>query len=212
MNIIELNKRIAKAIEYSGLKQKEIAEKVGLTTSEMSNIVKGVVKNPKLKVLVELAKICKVDLRWLITGEGEMIKQEPIKYGAEDLVMVPIYGRIPAGKLTHIEEIYEGQIPVLKKDVPPEAFALKVIGNSMAPELEESDIVVIVPTQLENLKGKGEIVALRIHTDTTIKCLHILKDKIILSSINRAYPPIVVTPDEIDAIFKVILKIKKYKE
>lgn len=209
---MELKERILKAIEYSNLTQSQVEKALNLRQHSISEMVRGVVKNPKLRVLVELAKITKVDLRWLVTGEGRMVEQEPIRYKEEDLVMVPILGRIPAGNPSYAEEVRDGSVPALKSDVPEDAFALKVDGESMVPELENGDIVIVVPVQLEELRGKGEMVAVRIHTDTLIKRFYKNEKEIRLVSTNPNYQSKFINPCDIGFLGRVIMKIKKYKE
>ena len=208
---MNLNERIARSIDFINLSQTEVAMQLGVTQQDISNWRRGIVKNPKIEVLIKLAEICNVDLKWFITGKGEMEKIEPIKYGAEDLTLIPILGNIPAGFPVYAEEVRDGHVPYMKKEIPNDAFALKVIGDSMEPELEENDIVICYLTQLDNLKGNGEIVAVRYGSDSVVKCLYIDKDRIILSSLNPKYKPIIVKFHDIDIIAKVLSKIKKYK-
>lgn len=209
--MMELKERITRILDLSGLKRKEVARQLNIQPQDVSNMAGGWTKNPKIDILMKLAKICKVDAGWLITGHGTMIKEEPIKYGANDLTLVPILGSIPAGIPLYAEEVRDGKIPYLKKDLPSDAFALNVTGDSMLPELEENDIVVCYLTRLNELKGNGEIVAVRIGTDSMIKCLYKERDKIILTAFNPKYRPMIVKLIDIDVIAKVLCKIKKYK-
>lgn len=208
---MNLHERIARSVDLSGLSQNDIARQLETTQDNVSNWVRGVVKNPKIEVLTKLAEICNVDLKWLITGKGEMIKSEPIKYGSNDLTLIPILGRIPAGFPVYSEEIRDGHVPYMRDKVPKNAFALKVDGDSMEPELEDGNIVICIPKSYDELQGKGEIVALRMHTETTIKRFIKCKNQVVLSSINTKYQPIVIKPEEISFLAKVISKIKNYK-
>jgi SOS-response transcriptional repressor LexA len=209
---MSINERIAQSIEKSGLRKIDVAKSLNLKPTDISYMIGGSAKNPKVEVLIKLAEICKVDLKWLITGKGEMEKSEPIKLKEEDLTLIPILGYIPAGMPVYAaEEVREGTVPYLKKEISKDAFALKVYGDSMEPELEENDIVVCIPKSLEELPGKGEIVAVRIHTETAIKRFLKCNNQVILTSINSKYAPIVIKPEEIGFLAKVVCKIKKYK-
>jgi len=208
---MNLSERIARSLDFSNVTQEEVARVLKVRQPYVSDIVRGVVKNPKIEVLIKLAEICKVDLKWLITGKGEMVKSEPIKYKADDLILIPILGQIPAGFPVYAEEVRDGHVPYMKRDTPKDAFALNVTGDSMEPELEENDIVVCYLTQLDHLKGDGEIVAVRIGTDSVIKCLYKEREKIVLASINPKYRPIITKCADVDVIAKVLSKIKKYK-
>jgi len=207
---MNLNKRIEKAIEYSGFTQLEVAKALNIPQQRISEMVRGMTKNPKLNVLVNLAKVCKVDLRWLVTGEGDMIKSENVKIGQEDLILVPVIGTVTAGLVTYAQEIKEEKMWFFTKEIPRGAFALRIAGDSMMPELASGDIVVCAPKQVEELKGKGEIVVLKIDVDSMIKCLHKNKKNIILTSMNQAYQPFIISQDKIKSMAKVIFKIRKY--
>jgi repressor LexA len=209
---MNLNERIARSIEKSGLRKIEIAKLLNLKPTDISYMIGGDAKNPKIEVLIKLAEITKVDLKWLITGKGEMMKSETIKYGAEDLTLIPILGSIPAGMPVYAaEEVREGTVPYLKKEISNNAFALIVTGESMEPELEAGEIVVCEPKSYNELPGKGEIVAVRLQNDTAIKRFLKCKNQVILTSINTKYPPFVKKPEEISFLAKVVGKIKKYK-
>jgi repressor LexA len=209
---MKLRERIAGSISKSGLSQSELADKIGLLQKNISDMVRGSTKNPKIDVLIKLAEICEVDLKWLLTGKGEMMKSEPIKIKQEDLTLIPILGNIPAGLPSDAEEVRDGHVPYMTKETPNGAFALKVVGDSMEPELMKNDIVICYSTQLINLKGNGEIVAVRYRgSESVIKCLYIEKERIILTPFNPKYKPIIVKCDDIDVIAKVLSKIKKYK-
>jgi repressor LexA len=209
MNLFE---RMRRAIDFIDVSQKKIAEQLNTSPQELSTILGGGVKNPKIEMLIKLAEICNVDLKWLMTGKGEMIKSESIKYGAEDLILIPILGSIPAGMPVYAaEEVREGTVPYMKKEISNNAFALKVTGDSMEPELEAGEIVVCEPKSYNELPGKGEIVAVRLQNDTAIKRFLKCKNQVVLTSINIKYPPFVKKPEEISFLAKVVGKIKKYK-
>ena len=209
---MNLSERVAQSLDFTGLSQVEIAKITGLHQQNISDIVRGTVKNPKIETLIKIAEICNIDLKWLITGKGEMIKSEPVKLDVKDFTLIDILGNVPAGMPVYAaEEVREGTVPYMKKNISSNAFALKVYGDSMEPELEEDDIVVCVPKSLIELPGKGEIVAVRLHTETVIKCLHKHKKAVVLTPINPKCSPIIIKPEEIGSLAKVVCKIKKYK-
>ncbi len=55
-------KKLKKARKSLGLKQAEVAEKVGITSNYYSMIERGEVDNPGSKFMVKIAKILKLEL------------------------------------------------------------------------------------------------------------------------------------------------------
>lgn len=62
--------RLAAAREAAGLKQKELAQRVGVKTSTLRNWEDDL-SEPRANRLSMLGGILGVSLRWLLTGEGE---------------------------------------------------------------------------------------------------------------------------------------------
>jgi len=156
----------------------------------------------------------------LMTGEGEMVRatEEPaafVRDGPLTARQLRIMGRVPAGYpgQSPVVERVEGYFPMPYKEVPDdEAFCLRVKGDSMAPEIEEGDLVVVSPA----LKGKvvsGDlVVAMREPDDTWLKRYAKTEGKCILYSTNRKYPPIILDGSrEVTIIGKVLYAIHRYK-
>lgn len=68
MNVNERIREIAKAL---GVTQSELAEKIGVSPSYMSNLAAGR-RTPGPRIFERLAEIG-VNLNWLMTGEGKML-------------------------------------------------------------------------------------------------------------------------------------------
>ena len=68
----QIGDRLRKFRENKGLKIKKIAEVGGVSYTFIYQVEKGK-KQPPLKLLISLAKDHKLNLNWLLTGEGEML-------------------------------------------------------------------------------------------------------------------------------------------
>lgn len=68
----------------------------------------------------------------------------------------------------------------------PNAFALKIDGESMSPRIEHGDRVICEPSrELQN----GDLCVVKVHdTETTCKFWHRYDDMVVLRSANPAYP------------------------
>lgn len=76
-------------------------------------------------------------------------------------------------------------------------FALECHGDSMAPKILDGDVVAIRKVgQIEN----GQIAAVRIDDDATLKRLYHYPDKLILQAENPAYEPIVLLESDMERV------------
>ena len=117
---------------------------------------------------------------------------------------IPILGKIAAGLPIWAEQNMDGTIPV-----PPaffgggDLFALVVCGNSMinAGILDKDIVVIRKQSKVEN----GEIAAVCIENEVTLKRFHKTSDKIILKAENSNFQDIVFNTN---AIVSVIGKLQ----
>ncbi len=65
-----------------GVNQKDLAAQIDYPRTNLSNFVNGNVKSPKIDLIVALANnFPQLNLNWLLTGEGEMWKEDYVKSG-----------------------------------------------------------------------------------------------------------------------------------
>jgi repressor LexA len=137
----------------------------------------------------------------LITGkEGESLS---------DVVRVPLVGWTAGGTAIWSEQNIEEWIPVSRrffKHGGDDIFLVKVKGNSMSPEIESGDMIIVKKQYTAN---SGEVVLALIGDDTTVKKYVPREDHILLQPINPDYEPILVFPDEV-RIQGVIQGVLKY--
>jgi transcriptional regulator with XRE-family HTH domain len=69
--LVELGKRLILVREQLGLKQKQLAADLGLSSSYLSDIEKGK-SNPGFNFLMRLYRKYQVSLDWLLFNEGDM--------------------------------------------------------------------------------------------------------------------------------------------
>lgn len=112
-----------------------------------------------------------------------------------DTAKIPRIGRIACGEPITAKENIEGYDEVLKSWHAD--FTLVCCGDSMLPKIEDGDIVAIrsQPT-VEN----GEIAAVRIGDEATLKQVFIHPDYVELRPINASYQSIIRRKSEMDEI------------
>lgn len=114
-------------------------------------------------------------------------------------ISLPIAGRIRAGMLHPAIEDITGHLSVDSSLVKGEGcYFLTVEGDSMINKgIFPGDLVLIRPQQVAN---NGEIVAVMVDGDATLKQFFRESDHILLQPANPGYEPIVIRPDQGEVI------------
>jgi phage repressor protein C with HTH and peptisase S24 domain len=91
----------------------------------------------------------------------------------------------------------------------PNAFAVRVVGDSMEPKFREGDIVVFSPaTEVHN--GDDCFIRFAMPHETAFKRVFFEpNDKVRLQPRNEKYPPIFVDGKRIDGLYRAIIKYEK---
>ena len=181
------------------LKQIELAKALNLNPSAISQIESNRTK-PSLETLVEIAHLFKVDLHWLITGEGQMFSSslpqkannkgwdvlqkmmndslEEIVQARQDMLDLESVDFIVTGEIAAGEplENYGDTVDVVTvrrrmiHGIVDDYIALRVNGRSMEPDIRNNDVVLIRQNQEWRLLD-GKICAVRIDGAITLKKL-----------------------------------------
>lgn len=125
---------------------------------------------------------------------------------------IPLIGTIAAGSPVLAQDNIEDLVPVPNEMVRnvDDAFLLRVKGDSMVGEhIMPRDIVVIRPQQTAY---NGELVAVLIGEEATIKRIFFENERVKLVAANPAYEPIIVPADDARVIGKVIGLLRNYGE
>ena len=154
-----------------------------------------------------LASILGVDL--LSGGDGQ-IKQEESNVAQAPALSpsrrIPVVGHVKAGPDGYLEEMQypvgqgEGYVDYWVRD--PNAYAVRVKGDSMHPRYRAGEFIVVTPG-IEAQPGRDVVVKL-LDGRKLLKQLNWLRgDEIQLLSINNGYAPLTISKDEIDSIHRV---------
>lgn len=135
--------------------------------------------------------------------------------GANNLIKVPLLGRIAAGSPIEVPEgAHDPDIDTIElpKDLAPDdeqIYALKVQGNSMIDALiNDGDIVVMRHT---NIANNGDMIAawLTEQEETTLKRFYHEGNRIRLQPENQTMQPIYVDPDKVEVQGRVVTVIRQ---
>lgn len=141
-----------------------------------------------------------------ITIIGKTGATSPVR----NVSFVPLVGTIAAGVPITANQNIEGHVPVPQELVHnvQGAFALRVQGDSMiGAHIMPRDLVVIKPQVNAN---NGDLVAVLLGDEATVKHIHFTDDGVKLIASNPAYEPIEVRREDSRIIGKVIGLIRNY--
>ncbi|MGA1844340.1 MAG: transcriptional repressor LexA [bacterium] len=136
---------------------------------------------------------------------------EVLRPRTQEGVMVPVVGRIRAGSPILAVENLEGEIPVdpsLARG--KELFFLRVEGDSMIDaHIQEGDYALI---RSQPTAHNGEIVAVLIGEDATLKRFYKQRDRFVLRPANARMEPIVLTRERPPTILgKLVAVFRTYE-
>lgn len=89
----------------------------------------------------------------------------------------------------------------------PDAFALRIDGDSMAPEIRHGDLVVLRPS-CPAAAGQPAVVQVRGAVGVTCKLYHPDGPRVHLVPINEQVPPITVSRGQIEWAFRVLARVR----
>lgn len=147
---------------------------------------------------------------------GAFVADTVVEYKAGTLTKVPLISWVRAGSWKGISDIFypdeaEEWITVVSP-VGQDSFALRVHGDSMSPEFNPGDIIVVQPSMIyEN----GSYVIAKIDTDSqngeaTFKQFVQDADRVYLKPLNRQYPVMDMNGVKFKIVGRVVQKIKVY--
>ena len=195
MSDTDLSSRIRQRREQLGLSQEELAARMGYRSkSSITKLEKGINDLPRAK-LEELAAALDTTPAWLM-GLVDLPYPPPGFEPLPEMVRVPLVGSIACGTPITAEQNIECYIGV------PAAwhadFALTCHGSSMAPTICDGDIVCI---RRQPEVEQGEIAAVRIGEEATLKHFHRQGETVMLLADNAAVcPPMVFAGPQLEEI------------
>ena len=195
MSDTDLSGRIRQRREQLGLSQEELASRMGYRSkSSITKLEKGINDLPRAK-LEELAAALNTTPAWLM-GLVDLLSPPPGFEPLPEMVRVPLVGSIACGTPITAEQNIECYIGV------PAAwhadFALTCHGSSMAPTICDGDIVCI---RRQPEVEQGEIAAVRIGEEATLKHFHRQGETVMLLADNAAVcPPMIFAGPQLEDI------------
>lgn len=204
---MEFKDRLKKARKLAGLNQAELAKRIGVQQTSISDLERG--KSKSTSFSTQIAHELGVSALWLATGKGEMSKvidsspdqnvsiaPTPIRYSR-----YPVISEVQAGKFSECVVPYpagmEDRHESTDYAAKGAAFWLEVTGDSMTapagvrPSIPEGTLV-LVDTGIEPTLGKLVVAQLDESNEATFKKLIVDGGQKYLKPLNPAYPLIAI--------------------
>lgn len=184
---------IKKLREEKGLTQEQLGEKVGVKKAAVQKWESGTVVNLKRKTIMQLAEIFNVPAHSFVS-EDDTLPTNIIPLPQRK--NIPLLGTIACGEPILATENIDGFVSA-DENITAD-FALKCKGDSMInARIFDGDIVYIrQQADVEN----GEIAAVLIGEDATLKRVHKYENKIVLSPANPMYDDLIYSGERLNEI------------
>ena len=173
--------------------QKDLCEKIGISQNAFTNWKNGNNKS-YIKHLPEIADALDVSVDYLLGKEENKVESDKVGLKVvpmEEQAMRPIIGMASAGSGVLAQEQILGWESVDIKYNTNEYFYLQISGDSMAPKIDDGDLV-LVHRQDEVSSGDVAVVLVTDHDEEAegfVKKVEIDGDSVTLVSFNPYYPP-----------------------
>lgn len=209
------NIRLRELRNSKGLSQQQLADIVGMSKSSINMYERGD-REPGLELLEAFADYFNVDMDYLIgktnnprrnlvtSNKSDNAKlEEDIQnlYSFDNILPIkkkkfPILGEIACGKPIYCNEDYETYIEV-SGDIQAN-FCLIAKGDSMInARIFDGDIIFV---KKQPIVQNGEIAAVIIEDEVTLKKVYIKADKIILCPENPLYDDLIYEKEDMNSV------------
>ncbi len=193
---MQIGERIKQRREALGLSADQVADKIGKNRATVYRYESNDIKNFPIEILIPLAEVLHTTPAFLMgwdVGDGS-ISENIIP--VPEMRKIPLIGSIACGAPILAEEHIEEYI-----DIPRHIhadFALTCKGDSMInARIFDGDIVYI---RQQDTVNNGEIAAVLIDGEATLKRVQLFEDHVSLEPENPQYRPLVYWGEEMNNI------------
>jgi repressor LexA len=181
-----------------GLTLEQVGNYVGVSKSTVKKWESGSISNMRRDKIAKLSEVLRISPVELMGWQDEPTtpNPSPIPPGFQplpEMSVVPIIGRIACGQPITAEENVEGTT-----SLPSEwgaDFILICEGDSMEPKINDGDAVAI--RKVEEVHN-GQIAAVRIDNEATLKKVYLYPDRLELRAINPNFEPIILWKEDMN--------------
>lgn len=207
---MELKDRMALALSESGIKKSELAGRLGISPSAVTQWVNGSTASIEGENLVRAAECLNVNPTWLATGIGSKAPYSTLLQGIHSVESsnvsqtiatrrVPLISLVAAGTWSEAMDTFQvgdaQEWIETTATVTSGAYALRVEGDSMEPKFPHGAILIVDPNDVAR---NGSYVIIRQNgSDATFKQLVIDGGQSYLRPLNDRYPIMAMRQDAV---------------
>lgn len=205
---MEFKDRLKELRESLNLNKRELSDKVKFSPSIISMYEAGE-RRPSIENLECLADFFNVDIDYLLgntdyttrlSWENETMNLPSNITKLTKLKKIPILGTIACGSPIFAEENIDGYF-VSDNNIKAD-FTLRAKGDSMIDiGIHDGDLIFL---RQQPVLENGEVGAVLIDNEATLKKVYINKNEMILQPCNKNYPPMVVKDKDIKIMGKLV--------
>lgn len=196
--MVQFGDRLRTLRTEKGLSQMDFAKQIRISKSSVNMYERGE-REPSFETLEVIADYFNVDMDYLL-GKSDTVRKSPVLPSniipMPEMRKIPLIGSIACGAPILAEEHIDEYI-----DIPRHIhadFALSCKGDSMInARIFNGDIVYI---RQQNTVDNGEIAAVLIDGEATLKRVKLHSDRIILEPENPLYDPFVYRNEEMNSV------------
>lgn len=194
---MSIGDRIKRRRQEIGLTVDQVAEKIGKNRATVYRYESSEIEKFPIDILSPLAEALRTTPAYLMGWEESAVTSIPVNIiPMPEMRKVPLLGTIACGEPILAEENIEGEV-----DIPKEIhadFALRCRGDSMInARIFDGDIVYI---RQQETVDNGEIAAVLIDNEATLKRVTLYEDHVVLSPENPMYKPFVFWYEEMNTV------------
>lgn len=202
-----LGERIEKEMDRKGLKRKDIAEALNISTMAVGDLINNKTKKPRY--LVEIADVLGVDVKWLQTGEGSPNTSLALDEEHQESIVIDVLdveasaGNGSTGDLVEVvSKLYyvPDQFNLYFRGMNPESIrVINIRGDSMSPTFASGDMI-FVDINITTFDGDG-VYVFTYKDHLYVKRLQMAGDALIVISDNSTYKEWRITEENFEQLY-----------
>ena len=187
--------RLNEAMNFRNLRAVDLAEKTGISKSSLSHYINGRYE-AKQEALHLIAVALNVSEPWLMGLDVPMSRERNENVFPIRTKRVPLLGEIACGEPIYADERH-GEYVITDEGVNAD-FCLRCAGDSMiGARIHDGDLVFV---RKQSSVDNGEIAAVIIEDEATLKRVYFDGKTLILAPENPAFAPLIYSGEDLNQI------------
>lgn len=211
--------RIKSLLKENNITPYKLCKETGIGEGTFSRSIKTE-DTWKLQHIKNIAYYFKVSIDWLANGNVEQNRDiliQDVSNKELKIKKIPLVTSVSCGQPLERWQGYGSKFLYIS-DLGHynEPFILIAKGDSMEPEIRNEDMLLCssIPDNINFKNGKIGVVSLKTNLDSSegmVKVITFINDQVILSSLNKEYPPYIFKKNDIYRIYNINRIIRKLK-